>query len=251
MKKNLLIISTCLMLIVVIALIVHHVRADSSIEGRALNVINSMQAGNYEAALKDFHVGAGSPAALGEQWKKTVALFGPMKQCTVTGTHATNTAGGKAVPGKTVELSLVFEKGTLYGHFPFDSGNQIVDLKLDSRPPDSDPQSDSVLVSRALNVIDSIQAGKYQDAQKDFTASMKTRMSAEVLGQVWTKMVAKNGQLKSRTAAAPYVLNGGTGQSAVPGAFKAVELTLVFEKGTLHGPVQFNPKQEVCGMQIR
>ncbi|MCX6345384.1 MAG: DUF3887 domain-containing protein [Armatimonadetes bacterium] len=251
-KRSVLIVSACILLIVVIGLVFFHGRSDSNIESRALNVIDLLQDGNYQAALKNFRPGGlGSPDVLGQGWTKAVALFGPLKERTVIGTHVTNNAGGKGVPGKTVELSLVFEKGTLYGHIPFDSGNYIVDLKIDTHPADSDSQSDSVLVSRALSVFDSLQAGKYQEAEKDFHSIVKAKVSPENLGQLWTKTVTKFGPLKSRSVTGTYIMNNVKGNGVIPGVYKAVELDLVFERGTLHGHIPFDPNKEITGLSIR
>jgi len=250
-KRSVLIVSACILLIVVIGLVFFHGRSDSVIVSRALNVIDSLQAGNYQAALKDFHSGVGSANVLGQEWAKAVAMFGPLRSRTVIGTRVTNNAGGKGVPGKIVELSLVFERGTLYGHIPFDPGDYIVDLRIDRHPADSDSQSDSVLVSRALNVIDSMQAGKYQEAEKDFYSIVKAKVSPENLGQLWTKTVTKFGPLKSRTVTGTYIMNNVKGNGVIPGVYKAVELDLVFERGTLHGHIPFDPNKEITGLSIR
>ncbi len=136
-KRNVLIVSVSVLLIVVIGLIFFHGRSDSTIESRALNVVDSLQAGKYQEAVKDFRDNLramGSSEVLGQQWAKAVAMFGPLRKRTVIGTHVTNNASGSStIPGacKTVELCIEFEKGTLYGHIPFDSNNQIIDLKID------------------------------------------------------------------------------------------------------------------------
>ncbi|MCX6345385.1 MAG: hypothetical protein NT018_10005 [Armatimonadetes bacterium] len=133
-KKNVIIVSVSILLVVVIGLIVFYRGSDSMIVSRALNVIDSLQAGKDQEAQRDFHskLKAMMPAEdLGKMWRG----IGPLKERTVVGTHVTDTSAGKGVPGKTVDLKVVFVKGTTdvttHVHIPFDTNNKITGLMID------------------------------------------------------------------------------------------------------------------------
>lgn len=255
-KKTLLIISTSSLLIAVIGLVSFHGRPDSMIVSRALNAIDSLQSGKYPDAEKDFHPALRamrSPEALGQEWTKTVAMFGPLKSRTVIGTHATTDTGGHGTMPtsyKTVELSLQFEKGEVYAHVPFDSSMQIAGLMIDQRQIGRDSKPDPVLTTKALSFIDSMQAGNYQEAQKQFYSGMKARLSPEALGKLWERITTQYGPLKSRTVKGTYVMPGARGKGVIPGVYRAVELDLVFEKGSLYGHIPFDPNNEITGLSI-
>jgi len=64
-----------------------------------------------------------------------------------------------------------------------------------------------ILADRALNVIDSLQAGDYKKATRDFP-DRAAPIFGRKLPAVWPTVMAKAGPLKTRTIARVEVVNG-------------------------------------------
>ena len=67
--------------------------------------------------------------------------------------------------------------------------------------------SSGIPADRALNVIDSLQAGDYKKATRDF-ADQTAPIFGRKLRAVWPTVMAKAGPLKARTVACVEVVNG-------------------------------------------
>jgi len=125
-KKTMLIVSVSILLIVVMGVIyLHNTSHSQMLAKRALNVIDSLQAGNYQQATRDFDLRAAS--IFGRQlptlWPTVMAKAGALKSHTVT-----------RVDGNKVYITCIFEKGNLYGVVEFDDTNKIVNFSMYGHP---------------------------------------------------------------------------------------------------------------------
>ncbi|MCX6345386.1 MAG: hypothetical protein NT018_10010 [Armatimonadetes bacterium] len=135
-KKTMLIVSVSILLIVVIGLVFFHSKpsADPQFANPALNVIDSLNAGNAQNAVRDFNARAKAqinPELLAQQWSKAISLLGPLKSRVIT--RAKGQSDGVNI--YSVYFTCTFEKGPpLYGVIKFDRQKQINVFKLDGKP---------------------------------------------------------------------------------------------------------------------
>ncbi|MCX6345389.1 MAG: hypothetical protein NT018_10025 [Armatimonadetes bacterium] len=134
-KKTMLIVSVSILLIVVIGLIAFHSSTNAPnststpgsgiLTDQALNVIDSMQAGNYQQATRDFdsRIAPTFSQQLTALWPTVTAKAGALKSRTVT-----------RVDGNKVYITCIFEKGNLYGVVEFGSTNKIVNFSMYGQP---------------------------------------------------------------------------------------------------------------------
>jgi hypothetical protein len=130
-KKSVLIVSVSVLLVVVIGLIFFHGGSDSVIVGRALNVIDSLQADKYQEAERDFHSiikAKLSPEALGQSWSKTIAKYGPLKKRVVI------RVDNRFMENRCVEINCMFEKATLYGYIRFNTNDEVTGVSIRTEP---------------------------------------------------------------------------------------------------------------------
>lgn len=124
-KKNVLVVCVAILLIVVIGLIVHSAHGSRVLADRALNVIDSLQAGDYQKATRDFAVEA-LPIFRGKlpvQWPTVIAKVGSLKARNVT-----------RVDRNAVHITCTFERATLYAVVDFDIQKNINGFTLSSKP---------------------------------------------------------------------------------------------------------------------
>jgi len=93
-------------------------------EGRTLNVLKSLQAGNYENALKDFEASYKakmSPQEFGQGWSALIAAYGPIKGFSID--RVENLHGIENTQG--VYFTCNFEKGTRSGVIVYNRSDKI------------------------------------------------------------------------------------------------------------------------------
>jgi hypothetical protein len=90
----------------------------------------------------------------------------------------------------------------------------------------------------AEGMVDSMAKGDFAAATKDFDANMKAAMSAEQLGQAWSKVTAFAGAFKSRTGS----------REAQEAGFQTVHVTCQFEKTNLDTKVVFAKDGTITGL---
>ena len=134
MAKKALIVSVSVLLIVVVGLIFFHSKLgpDPQFVNPALNVINSLNVGDYQKATRDF-----TPALkarmtnewLSPKWSQAIAMYGPLKECVVTRvTRGESESGPNSIYG--VYITYKFERGPLYGIVKFDRQKQISQFSI-------------------------------------------------------------------------------------------------------------------------
>lgn len=132
-QKKMLVISVSVLSVVVIGLLFLRNCNSRIFEGRALNVIESLQAGDFQKATNDFNSTSKAqmtPEQLGQAWSKTIAMFGPLREHTIT--YAGPETDARYICG--VYITCKFEKGNLYGVVKFDSAKQIDMFALFGKP---------------------------------------------------------------------------------------------------------------------
>ncbi len=131
-KKNVLIvISAVIALVAVIGLIVFHGSTNATTPGnqiladRALNVIDSLEAGNYQQATRDFSSRAVPlfSQKFPAMWPAVTAKAGKLKARALA-----------RVEGNTVYITCTYENGDLWAKVEFDSTNQITNFSMYGHP---------------------------------------------------------------------------------------------------------------------
>jgi len=93
-----------------------------------------------------------------------------------------------------------------------------------------------IMADRAQNVFDSLQAGDYQNAERDFSPRARAALTPQKLGQKWSEAMPKLGPLKRHTITRMDDKN--------------VYITCVFEKHTLWGVVTFDRQKQISGLNL-
>lgn len=128
-KTNALILCGAVLLIVVVGLIVFHRSTNAPGSGiladRALNVIDSLQAGDYRKATRDFadQVAPIFGQRLPALWPSVAAKVGPLKARAVT-----------RAEGSKVYVTCTFERATLWCVVEFDAANKIINFSMYGHP---------------------------------------------------------------------------------------------------------------------
>lgn len=96
----------------------------------AMNVINSMKAGDYQNAVKDFNAplrSKATPESLSKEWSKMTNMLGPLKDCVIT--HGEPETGPDSIYG--VYFTCRFKRGiSLDGVIKFDADGKITDFQM-------------------------------------------------------------------------------------------------------------------------
>ena len=138
MAKKILIVSVSVLLVVVVWLVFFRSKLgpDPQFVNPALNVINSLNVGDYQNATRDF-----TPALkarmtdewLSPKWSQAIAMYGPLKECAVTRvTRGESESGLNNIYG--VYITCTFERGPLYGIVKFDRQKQISQFDVYGSP---------------------------------------------------------------------------------------------------------------------
>lgn len=126
-SKTIIIITACILLAMLIGLLIFR-GSTSAADPRvdiALNTIDSLQAGNYQQATKDFNsqVAGVFFQKLSETWPTLRAKVGSLSSRSVT-----------RVDGNKVYVTCTFERGSLWGVVEFDATNKIVNFSMYGHP---------------------------------------------------------------------------------------------------------------------
>lgn len=130
-NKNVLIISISLLIVVVGLIVFRSTTSDAKIiENRTRHIIESLNAGNYQGAMRDYSEIAraqATPDRFRQGWSSIVAGNGSFKNLNITRT------GAEGDP-RFVCFTCEFEKGVNYGCTVFNNSNEVIGFGLFDTP---------------------------------------------------------------------------------------------------------------------
>lgn len=94
---------------------------------------------------------------------------------------------------------------------------------------------------RAIQVLDQLDAGQYQEVAANFDARMAAAMDANTLGQVWDSLPQQLGALQSR----------GEPVASRQDGHDVVVVPLQYERAAANATLAFNDDGELAGLFIQ
>jgi len=201
-KKNVLAISIIALLILAAVLVMRLGHKDVYAD-KALSMVGSMKSGDFQKATKDLAHGGMSPDQLRAWWNGVEAQYGPLAD------YSLQYAGPvKNDPNNVygVRIRCNFGKGTKWMVIKFHTTGGInsygvYDTAANNcgfdegtvRPDLAKLTNEQV----AQNVVESLKAGKFENAERDFHRDLALLLTPKQFEQAWSKLTAKCGALQT------------------------------------------------------
>ena len=156
MKKALIVISVSVLLIIMAGPIGFCGKPndpDPRFANSAMNVINSMKAGDYQNAVKDFNAplrSKATPESLSKEWSKITNMLGPLKDCVIT--HGEPETGPDSIYG--IYFTCRFKRGmSVDGVIKFDADGKIAYFKMHNSRRSSAQLQECLLMTVAFVLL--------------------------------------------------------------------------------------------------
>lgn len=94
---------------------------------------------------------------------------------------------------------------------------------------------------RAVQVLDQLDAGQYEEVAATFDADMAAQIDAATLGQVWASIPAQFGALQSR----------GEPVELEQDEHRVVIIPLQHEQAALNATIAFNPDDQISALLVQ
>ncbi|MEN6355828.1 MAG: DUF3887 domain-containing protein [Armatimonadota bacterium] len=248
-KRVAIIASVCILLIAAVGLVClqgkryNHGNSGSPeakmYAAKALNVVKSLDSGDYKDAIKDFTANAKEdidPRQFGDEWLQIEKTWGPFKSCEILNAEDEYEERDVAY---SVCITCRFEKGTMRTVVDFGPQKQISYVNFEGKP--ENPDETKMYADKAINVIKSFEARDYENLVRDYEPRLQKMCNPQQMVQGWSEVTKQFGQLNS------YKITDSEDKYE-HGLVHVVYMDCKFEKGKMYMVVGFDAQKKICSM---